>query len=287
MIKLSTLALPILTLLSVDKRNSFSKLLFDKIQINQRSDSYLKTTTATTIENMESFDYIIVGAGSAGSVLANRLSEDSDKSILVLEAGGSENFLTDIPIAYQLMQKTNLDWNYQTDSQKYSCFGLQNQSSFWPRGKVLGGTSVLNVMLYTRGNQNDFDRWPDNWKWQDVYPYFLKSERNHDTDIVANGFHSTSGLLDVRRAPYVTPLAHAFVDSAPQFGYPKLSDLNGPSQAGFAIPQTTNRRGARCSTAKAFLKPAMKYRRNLRVLTHAFVTQVSSLFKLSINIISE
>lgn len=239
--------------------------------INQHKPILLGTQHKWLIE----YDYIIVGSGSAGSVLANRLSEDKENKILLLEAGGNENFISDIPIAYQLLQKTKLDWAYQTVPQKNSCFGFKGRSSFWPRGKVLGGTSVLNVMLYTRGNPNDYNDWPPGWQWHDVYPYFLKSENNYDYDITLNGFHSHKrGYLDIKRTPYVTPLGRAFVDSAHELGYPKLIDLNGPTQSGFAIPQTTNRKGARCSTAKAFLYPVHK-RFNLHILTSAMVTRVS------------
>lgn len=265
MVKLSAITLPLITILSIHKHMPFVSHLFQRPLFLGYQQKWL-----------QEYDYIIIGSGSAGSVLANRLSEDSHHKVLLLEAGGNENFISDIPIAYQLLQKTKLDWNYQTVSQKYSCFGFQDRSSFWPRGKVLGGTSVLNVMLYTRGNPNDYNSWPNGWHWSDVYPYFLKSENNLDFDISTNGFHSEQGYLDVRRTPYVTPLGQAFVESAKELGYPKLVDLNGPTQSGFAIPQTTNRHGSRCSTAKAFLHPVYK-RPNLHILTFAMVTQVSEL----------
>lgn len=265
MVKLSAITLPLITILSIHKHTTFVNHLFQRPLFLGYQQKWL-----------QEYDYIIVGSGSAGAVLANRLSEDSHNNILLLEAGGNENFISDIPIAYQLLQKTKLDWNYHTVSQSYSCFGFRGKSSFWPRGKVLGGTSVLNVMLYTRGNPNDYNSWPYGWHWSDVYPYFLKSENNLDFDISNNGFHSERGYLDVRRTPYVTPLGKAFVESASELGYPKLVDLNGPTQSGFAIPQTTNRHGARCSTAKAFLHPVYK-RPNLHILTFAMVTQVSEL----------
>ena len=266
LVRLSALTLPLMTVFTIHKH-----LLKNYLDLGGKP--VLLGTGATGW--LEQYDYIIVGAGSSGSVLANRLSEEPQISVLLLEAGGNENLLTEIPIAYQLLQRTNLDWAYQTEPQQAACFGLRGRSSFWPRGKVLGGTSVLNVMLYTRGNPNDYELWPQGWRWQDVYPYFLKSENNQDFEIATNGFHEERGYLDVRRTPYVTPLGHAFVESADEFGYPKLLDLNGPTQSGFAIPQTTNRNGARCSTAKAFLKPIYK-RPNLHILTFAMVTQVSA-----------
>jgi len=264
-VKLSAITLPLMTLLTLHNSNF---PLLDRL----KQPILLGSQHKWPLE----FDFIIVGSGSAGAVLANRLSEDLHHSVLLLEAGGNENFISEIPIAYQLLQKTKLDWSYQTVPQKHSCFGLTGQSSFWPRGRVLGGTSVLNVMLYTRGNPNDYNLWPPGWHWPDVYPYFLKSERNLDFDVAINGFHGQQGPLDVRRTPHVTPLGRAFVDSAHELGYPKLVDLNGPSQSGFAIPQTTNRNGARCSTSKAFLHPVHK-RPNLHILTFAMATQVRCL----------
>lgn len=261
--KFSSITLPLITILTFHKQ-----LLVDYMQKSRPLLLGAQHRWPTE------YDYIIVGSGSSGSVLANRLSEDPSHSVLLLEAGGNENFISDIPIAYQLLQKTKIDWAYQTAPQEQACFGMRGHSSFWPRGRVLGGTSVLNVMLYTRGNPNDYNQWPRGWHWPQVYPYFLKSEDNQDFDIAANGFHSEHGYLDVRRTPHVTPLGHAFVESARDIGYPKLVDLNGPSQSGFAIPQTTNRAGSRCSTAKAFLYPVHR-RPNLHILAFAMVTKVS------------
>lgn len=263
MVKLSAITLPLMTVLTLHKH----------LMVNHLHKPLLMGTNKAGWAR--EYDYIVVGAGSAGAVLANRLSEDPHTSVLLLEAGGNENMLTDIPIAYQLLQKTHLDWAYQTVGQwPRACLGLEGASSFWPRGRVLGGTSVLNVMLYTRGNPNDYNRWPAGWRWPEVFPYFLKSENNLDFDIASNGFHSLErGYLDVRRTPYVSPLGRAFVESAHELGYPELLDLNGPSQSGFAHPQTTNRAGARCSTSKAFLEPIYK-RPNLHIVTHAMVTRI-------------
>lgn len=134
---------------------------------------------------------MIVGAGSAGSVLANRLSENPMVKVLLLEAGGSENTISDIPVAYQVLQQTPMDWSYLTEPQESACFGLRDRRSRWPRGKVLGGSSVLNVMLYVRGNKNDYNQWAangaDGWSWEQIFTYFLKSEDNQDHQFVANG----------------------------------------------------------------------------------------------------
>lgn len=265
--KLSAITLPILTLLL--NFDNLSHIFFHN-QGNVRKILGLQPYAGN-----QEFDYIVVGSGSAGAVLANRLSEDPRTKVLLLEAGGNENFLTDVPIAASLLQKTELDWNYETVEQESACFGFKKRNSFWPRGKVFGGTSVLNVMLYVRGNPNDYNTWPNEWHWPEVFPYFLKSENNKNFDIQTNGFHSNKrGFLDVSSPPYTSPLARAFVDSATELGYPKLTDINGPSQSGFSLPQSTTRRGARCSTAKAFLYPISK-RPNLTILASAMVTRVS------------
>lgn len=119
------------------------------------------------------------------------MSEDPGKKILLLEAGGSENILSDIPLAAAMLQMTPIDWAYQTEPQEAACFGLVNRRSRWPRGRVLGGSSVLNYMLYVRGNKRDYNRWAregaEGWSWADVFPYFLKSEDNRDETIAANG----------------------------------------------------------------------------------------------------
>ncbi|XP_029837308.4 glucose dehydrogenase [FAD, quinone]-like [Ixodes scapularis] len=223
------------------------------------------------------YDYIVVGGGSAGAVVASRLSEDPGVSVLLLEAGGLPNFFLDVPLLAAEIQQTKFDWAYRTVPQEVSCFGLKNRQSLWPRGKVLGGSSVLNYMLYVRGNRRDYDRWERElgclgWGWDSVLPYFLKSEDNRDPEIAFNGYHGRGGYLTVSTAPYTSPLAHAFVASGMALGYPNL-DPNGPVQTGFAIPQGTVRRGGRCSTAKAFLEPC-RGRQNLHILVRARVTKI-------------
>lgn len=155
-------------------------------------------------------------------------------------------------------------------------FICPSQRSRWPRGRVLGGSSVLNYMLYVRGNKRDYDNWAANgaygWSWEEVLPYFMKSEDNRDPSIVRNGYHGVGGLLTVSSPPDSTPVSIAFPEAGKFLGYPNV-DVNGPYQSGFAIPQGTVRRGARCSTAKAFLGSA-RDRPNLHVITFAYVTKV-------------
>lgn len=265
-LKLSVLTLPLIALLNEDPKfhTVFEKTLSDRPKSIGHGELGSKE-----------WDFIVIGAGSAGSVMANRLSEDPNSHVLLLEAGGQESVISDIPASDIILQRSNLDWIYSTVPQNESCLGFRDQRSFWPRGKVLGGTSVLNFMVYVRGNPNDFLRWPKGWQWDDLFPYFLKSENNHDEDIRDNGFHSQQrGYLDLARLSSVTPLADAFLNSAKEAGYEHVLDINGASQTGFTIPQNTMRRGSRCSTAKAFLYPVFK-RPNLQILTHAMVTRVS------------
>jgi len=151
-----------------------------------------------------------VGGGSAGAVMANRLSEDADKKVLLLEAGGSESILTDIPIAAATLQMTPIDWAYQTEPQEAACFGLINRRSRWPRGRLLGGSSVLNYMLYVRGNKRDYNKWAaegaDGWSWPDVFPYFLKSEDNRDEALLGNGEYTLRSRIWA--LPSLPPLRH-------------------------------------------------------------------------------
>ncbi|XP_067122989.1 glucose dehydrogenase [FAD, quinone]-like [Centruroides vittatus] len=225
---------------------------------------------------LPSYDYIIIGAGTAGSTLASRLSEDPDISVLLLEAGGMPSFETEIPILASELQMSHLDWSYLTVPQQESCFGLIDKRCPWPRGKVLGGSSVLNYMLYIRGNRRDYDNWAQQgiygWSWKEVLPYFIRSEDNRDPEIAYNGYHGRDGPLTVSTPPFVTDLTFAFLEAGRRFGYRNI-DLNGPIQTGFAIPQGTIRRGARCSTAKAFLE-LTRGRNNLHILIHAYVTKV-------------
>lgn len=222
------------------------------------------------------YDYIVIGAGSAGAVVASRLSEDPDVTVLLLEAGGNEDVLTDIPLFAPALQLTSLDWQYKTEPQEQACFGLKDRRSAWPRGKVLGGTSVLNFMLYVRGNRNDYNRWAadgcEGWSWNEVYPYFLKSEDNRDLEVARNGYHATGGPLTVNTISDPFPITAAFPLAGHYLGYP-IADIHGAKQASFSLTQGTQRHGSRCSTSKAFLQPASK-RPNLDILTYAHVTKI-------------
>ncbi len=210
------------------------------------------------------YDYIIVGAGSAGCVLANRLSEDPSVKVLLLEAGGPDTRKEiHIPVAFSKLFKTPCDWAFYTEQEPK----LENRNLYWPRGKVLGGSSSINAMIYIRGNKSDYDRWRDlgnaGWGYREALTYFKKSE---DQENGPSEYHGTGGPLHVTNLRFINPLSEAFVEAAEQCGYSRNADFNGAQQEGFGFYQVTQWQGKRCSTAAAFLQPAMK-RPNLTVRT--------------------
>jgi choline dehydrogenase len=218
------------------------------------------------------FDYVIVGAGSAGCVLANRLSADAKNSVLLLEAGPKDsNIWIHVPLGYgKLFKENTVNWMYQTEPEPE----LDGRTVFQPRGKVLGGSSSINGLLYVRGQHEDYDRWRQHgnsgWGYDDVLPYFKKAE---DQQRGADDFHGTGGPLPVSDLIHADPLSAAFIAAAAETGIPKNPDFNGASQEGAGFFQTTTRRGRRASTAVAYLRPA-KGRNNLRVETSALAQRV-------------
>lgn len=222
------------------------------------------------------YDFIVVGAGSAGAVVANRLSEIPQWKILLLEAGPDENEISDVPSLAAYLQLSKLDWGYKTEPSNKSCLGMKNNRCNWPRGKVLGGSSVLNYMLYVRGNRHDYDHWESlgnpGWGYDTVLHYFKKSEDNRNPYLTPSPYHDKGGYLTVQESPWHTPLVAAFVEAGTELGY-ENRDINGETQEGFMIAQGTIRRGSRCSTAKAFLRP-IRLRRNLHVAMHSHVTKI-------------
>jgi choline dehydrogenase len=220
----------------------------------------------------ESFDYIIVGAGSAGCVLANRLSASGRRRVLLLEAGGHDrNIWIHIPLGYgKLFSNAKVNWLYATEPEP----DLNNRKIIQPRGKVLGGSSSINGLLYVRGQPEDYDHWRQlgnaGWSFEDVLPYFRRSE---DQERGADALHGAGGPLAVSNVSEPHPLCEAFIDAAQQAGFPRNDDFNGPSQEGAGYFQLTARNGRRCSSAVGYLRPARR-RPNLKIVTGALATRV-------------
>ncbi|PSN48970.1 Glucose dehydrogenase [FAD, quinone] [Blattella germanica] len=217
------------------------------------------------------------GAGAAGCLLANRLSEDPNISVLLIEAGGEETFIQDIPALSSLPQLTPANWGYQTEKLYTACLGLIDERCRWPRGKVLGGSTTINYMVYTRGNKADFDTWAslgnEGWSYHEVLPYFLKFEKMMIPKLAKDTkYHSSKGELYINHPRYHSKSAELFVESANQTGH-KIVDYNGEEQVGYSIMQGTLKNGIRWSANSAFLKP-VRHRKNLKVLTHSLVTKI-------------
>lgn len=213
------------------------------------------------------YDYIIVGAGSAGCVLANRLSTNGKYRVLLLEAGPRDTYRwIHVPIGYgKTMYNKNVNWGFSTEPDP----GINARAIYWPRGRVLGGSSSINGLIYVRGQPQDYDQWADlgnvGWGWKGVLPYFRKSEHQIRG---ADEFHGAEGPLWVSDTTESNELCDAFIESGSAIGIPRNDDFNGPRQEGVGYFQFTTRKGWRCSTAVAYLRPA-KRRQNLRIETKA------------------
>src|SRR5215217_351692 len=212
------------------------------------------------------YDYVIVGAGSAGCVLANRLSEDPDVSVLLIEAGGPDtNELVHLPAAFSALYRSAQDWDHSTIYEPYA----NDRRVYLPRGRVLGGSSSINAMVYIRGNPIDYDGWGPGWTWDEMLPYFKRAEDNERGE---SEFHGAGGPLSVSEGRSRNPLAQAFIDCALDRGLPANEDFNDGSQDGIGWYQVTERNGARCSAAVAYLHPVMS-RPNLTVETHVLALE--------------
>jgi choline dehydrogenase len=217
------------------------------------------------------YDYVIVGAGSAGCVLAARLSEDPEVKVALIEAGGADSDdEIHIPAAFGSLFKGRRDWDMATEPEP----GLSGRRAYLPRGKMLGGCSSMNAMVYIRGNRADYDEWAamgaEGWSYDEVLPYFKRSEDNERGEDL---YHGAGGPLAVREGRSMNPLASAFVEAAKQAGHEENLDFNGPRQEGFGRYQTTQRNGMRASVSVCYLHPAMA-RENLTVITDAHALRI-------------
>ncbi|MEY4890974.1 MAG: hypothetical protein RIQ75_2104 [Pseudomonadota bacterium] len=218
----------------------------------------------------EDYDYVIVGAGTAGCVLANRLSADGKTRVLLLEAGGSDQIVwIQLPIGYgRTFFDRQINWMYDTQPVP----GLGGRESYWPRGKVIGGSGSINAMVHVRGQPHDFDDWAalgnQGWGWDDVLPYFVKAE---DHDLGAGSYHGTDGPQHVTEiSAKAHPLSRTFIETGKALGLPFAADLNSPNGEGVGIYQINTRHGRRASTANEYLRPALrKGGVTLRTKSHA------------------
>lgn len=221
------------------------------------------------------YDFIVIGAGSGGSVIANRLTENSKWTVLLLEAGKEESLLSDIPLFATYMLDSDLSWGYRTEKDKRFCKAMKHGTCNWPRGKVMGGTSVINYMVYTRGSPQDFDNWKAlgnyGWGYRDVLPYFKKSEDISVPRLKGSPYHGLGGFVKVEESSWKSPLSAAFLEAGQEMGFDQVDHSENP--IGFSYILANRIRGARQSASKAFLRPIRK-RHNLKVAKEARVTKI-------------
>lgn len=232
----------------------------------------------STPKNDEEYDFVVIGAGSAGATIASRLSEVPEVTVLLIEAGRNENLMMDIPILVNYLQLSDeINWKYQTEPSDHYCLGMTDHKCNWPRGKVMGGSSVLNYMIATRGDPRDYDNWAAmgnyGWSYKEVLEYFKKLETIGVDHLRRDSvMHNTNGPLYIGYPPYHTPLAESFLEAGLEMGYPTV-DYNADEHVGFSLIQSTIKNGTRMSTNRAYLYPARK-RKNLILSKRSHVDKI-------------
>ncbi|XP_011704088.1 PREDICTED: glucose dehydrogenase [FAD, quinone]-like [Wasmannia auropunctata] len=259
------------------KLSKFLKL--DMKHFLLQTQHYLNQETVDmTPQYGDTFDFIIIGAGTAGIPTAARLSEISQIKTLLLEAGSHENLYMDIPItAPNLLLDNNINWNYKTKSSNKYCRGMNGNRCVWPRGKVVGGSSTINGMIATRGGAEDYDRWADmgneGWAYEDIHKYFKKLETMNIPELKSDTiYHGTDGPVHITSPSYKTSLAEAFLKAGKELRYP-IVDYNGKNMIGFSYVQATIMNGTRMSSNRAYLHP-IRNRDNLHIILRSMVTKI-------------
>ncbi|CAG9574367.1 unnamed protein product [Danaus chrysippus] len=223
------------------------------------------------------YDFIIVGAGSAGCVLANRLSEEEQWRILLIEAGSEEPDITMIPSLYKALKGSSLDWNYSTQPEEMSCRSMKGHTCDFTRGKTMGGSSAINTLLYMRGNRRDYDHWEEignyGWGYDELLPYFRKSENNKAVEAFDTYHHGTGGPITVERYSYYDINNFMILESFKELHIPEI-DLTAEDNIGVNIGLSTSKDGRRVSENVAYIKPIRDVRKNLDIITNAFVTKL-------------
>ncbi|XP_032663977.1 glucose dehydrogenase [FAD, quinone]-like [Odontomachus brunneus] len=255
------------------------KMVAGILNFLNQGQNYLKEQIPDiTPQHATVYDFIVIGAGTAGATVAARLSEIPHIKILLIEAGPNENLLMDIPVLAQMLQLSNdINWKYKTKSSSKYCLGMNDNSCNWPRGKVMGGSSVLNYMIATRGGVEDYDRWAemgnDGWAYKDVLKYFKKIETMEIPELRSDTkYHGTRGPLHITYPKSHTLLAKTFLEAGKELGYP-LVDYNTNNTIGYSYVQTTIQNGERMSSNIAYLKPAHN-RSNLYVTRESMVRKI-------------
>ncbi|XP_024867342.1 glucose dehydrogenase [FAD, quinone]-like [Temnothorax curvispinosus] len=258
---------------------TIQKLLSSTIDFLKQNRQYVEQELPDmTPQFGDRYDFIVIGAGTAGATLAARLSEIPQNKVLLIEAGFHENLFMDIPLFAPLLQtNNNVNWRYRTKSSDKYCRGMKDNSCHWPSGKVVGGNSVLNFMIATRGGAEDYDRWAEmgneGWAYQDVLKYFKKLETMDIPELKSDiDYHGTNGPVHIAYPPFRTPLAEAFLEAGKELGYP-LVDYNGKNEIGFSYLQSTIMNGVRMSSNRAYLHPVHD-RNNLHITLQSTVTKV-------------
>ncbi|XP_058055667.1 glucose dehydrogenase [FAD, quinone]-like [Anopheles bellator] len=244
--------------------------LFDELSLMMRRGPNASVPIAEAKRIRKEYDFVVIGAGSGGSVMANRLSEVAGWNVLLLEVGKEENAVSNVPLTAGLTTITGYSWGYRSDPMRNACIGLEQGVCYWPKGRGLGGTSLLNFLLYGRGHRRDYDEWEQagnyGWGYRDVRKYFEKAE------LVKGGRPNPDGYLHIEQSSFETPMLRRYIEAGRRLGYRHIAP-DDPIQLGFYKTQATMVNGERCSAARAYLKPVAG-RPNLDISTRSWATRI-------------